>query len=86
MPCRNFFILAALLAGALNFTSFSICRAAIYSYTDANGVVHFTNVPSNAKYRLFFGKSSRRFTAGRRELLYNLIFRRRPVFLILTLT
>ena len=29
-------------------------RADIYRYVDENGVVHFTNVPTNLRYRLYF--------------------------------
>ena len=30
----------------------SLARADIYSFTDANGVTHFSNVPSDSRYRL----------------------------------
>ncbi len=32
----------------------SALRADIYRYQDGNGVVHFTNVPNNSKYQLFY--------------------------------
>lgn len=32
--------------------------ATIYTFTDENGVVHFTNVPTDSRYRAHFGKGS----------------------------
>jgi hypothetical protein len=28
------------------------CRADVFSYTDAQGIVHFSNVPADGRYRL----------------------------------
>ncbi len=36
-------------------------RADIYMYRDANGVLHFTNVPASAEYRLYIRSSRPRF-------------------------
>ncbi len=38
-------------------------RADIYMYRDANGVLHFTNVPASAEYRLYIRSSRPRFKA-----------------------
>jgi soluble lytic murein transglycosylase-like protein len=45
----------ALLVMALGSLSCVDCRADVYSYTDAQGVSHFSNVPSDSRYRLLIG-------------------------------
>ncbi|MFH1148287.1 MAG: lytic transglycosylase domain-containing protein [Pseudomonadota bacterium] len=42
-----FFFLAALFAGA------TVAEANIYSFTDEEGVVHFSNVPNDGRYKVF---------------------------------
>lgn len=44
-------------------------RADIFRYQDENGVVHFTNVPSDSRYRLFY----REFKANNQGAPYKLI-------------
>jgi soluble lytic murein transglycosylase-like protein len=36
----------------------SLARADVYSFTDANGVSHFSNVPSDSRYKLLISTSS----------------------------
>ncbi|MDJ0873985.1 MAG: lytic transglycosylase domain-containing protein [Desulfobacterales bacterium] len=38
-------------------------HADIYMYRDANGVLHFTNVPASSKYRLYIRSSKPRFNS-----------------------
>lgn len=45
-------------------------HATIYSYTDKNGVVHFTNVPSDPRYKPLRGKGERLQISGR-EIIYD---------------
>lgn len=47
MQAKVFFFLAAFLAGT------TIAEANIYSFTDEEGVVHFSNVPSDGRYKIF---------------------------------
>ncbi len=39
-----------------------LARADIYMYRDANGVMHFTNVPVSSNYRLYIRSSQPRFS------------------------
>lgn len=48
----NIRLLALVLA---MFTFSAPAMADMYSYTDANGIMHFSNVPDNRKYRLILG-------------------------------
>ncbi|MEW6427484.1 MAG: transglycosylase SLT domain-containing protein [Thermodesulfobacteriota bacterium] len=49
--CRKLLIMAVFL-----LTAAAPASGAIYTYTDAEGVIHFTNVPSDSRYRLLFGR------------------------------
>jgi soluble lytic murein transglycosylase-like protein len=49
MPRQNFIVL---LLGVFAWIAVSECRADVFSYTDAHGVAHFSNVPADARYRL----------------------------------
>ena len=60
-----------LIVATLNLSFVSVCPAAIYAYTDTNGVVHFTNVPADPKYRLLFGSRTSPFSSSRREFVYD---------------
>jgi soluble lytic murein transglycosylase-like protein len=44
--------LIVLLLGASAWIAAADCRADVFSYTDAQGVAHFSNVPADARYRL----------------------------------
>jgi soluble lytic murein transglycosylase-like protein len=44
--------LIVLLLGSSAWIAASDCRADVFSYTDAQGVAHFSNVPADARYRL----------------------------------
>lgn len=54
-------LLAALILLA---TAPSPVRADIYMYRDANGVLHFTNVPASANYRVYIRSSKPRLKAS----------------------
>ena len=45
----------ALLLALLGSLGAGTSRADVYSYTDAQGIAHFSNVPSDARYRLLIG-------------------------------
>jgi soluble lytic murein transglycosylase-like protein len=47
-----------LLVGLLGSIGSAVCRADIYSYTDEQGVSHFSNVPSDSRYHLLIGSSA----------------------------
>ncbi|MDJ0802886.1 MAG: lytic transglycosylase domain-containing protein [Desulfobacterales bacterium] len=53
-----------LLATVLLALAPSPVGADIYMYRDANGVLHFTNVPASAEYRLYIRSSRPRFRAS----------------------
>jgi Transglycosylase SLT domain/Domain of unknown function (DUF4124) len=42
----------ALLLAAIALICSVDCRADVFSYTDAQGIVHFSNVPADGRYRL----------------------------------
>jgi soluble lytic murein transglycosylase len=48
-------------------------QADIYMYRDANGVMHFTNVPVSADYRLFVGNKKPRFKKRRNNQKFDRI-------------
>jgi soluble lytic murein transglycosylase-like protein len=50
--CKKLSFLAAVLAVAILFPSGAF--ADIYKYVDNEGVIHFTNVPTDGKYKLFY--------------------------------
>ncbi|MCL4477789.1 MAG: lytic transglycosylase domain-containing protein [Deltaproteobacteria bacterium] len=45
-------ILFLIILSIIPYTGYA--KAAVYSYVDRNGVMHFTNVPTNNKYKLLF--------------------------------
>jgi len=49
---KKWILLVAVLAAAFFFSSGA--RADIYKYVDEEGVIHFTNVPTHGKYKLFY--------------------------------
>ncbi len=53
-----------LLTIVLLMAASSPAGADIYMYRDANGVLHFTNVPASAEYRLYIRSSRPRFKAS----------------------
>ncbi|MDJ0721990.1 MAG: lytic transglycosylase domain-containing protein [Desulfobacterales bacterium] len=55
---------AGLLTIVLLMAASTPLRADIYMYRDANGVLHFTNVPASTEYRLYIRSSRPRFKAS----------------------
>jgi soluble lytic murein transglycosylase len=53
MPSISFHARAALLGLLLPLLLPFSARADIYKYVDADGVVHFTNTPTNTQYKLY---------------------------------
>ncbi len=49
---KKWIFVIAVLAAAFFFSSGA--RADIYKYVDEEGVIHFTNVPTHTKYKLFY--------------------------------
>ena len=47
-------MMVCVLAVSLSLTNALPARADIYTYIDSNNVVHFTNVPTNGKYKMLF--------------------------------
>lgn len=47
---RYLFVAAGMLAGA---ALFAVAEGNVWSYEDSEGVTHFSNVPDNARYRLY---------------------------------
>jgi|Deesub1362A_J573_1020465.scaffolds.fasta_scaffold00042_67 soluble lytic murein transglycosylase len=68
-------VLLAALWGALLTSS---AKGDIYRYVDPNGVVHFTNVPTSPKYRLYIRERRHRliWDGGRRALRFDPLIRR----------
>ena len=52
---RTFF---CLFVGALFLPASNVVYADIYRYVDENGVIHFSNVPTNCRYRLYARESN----------------------------
>jgi soluble lytic murein transglycosylase-like protein len=51
---RDLIIILCVLVVRVLSGSTTIANAAIYSYVDSDNVVHFTNVPTNNRYKLLF--------------------------------
>ncbi len=62
MKLRNLFFIVVVIVFV---TSISVSMADIYSYTDKNGVKHFTNVPNSDKYKLFIPEQTGRIYYNR---------------------
>jgi soluble lytic murein transglycosylase len=64
--------LAALILGAVFFTTPPPIFADIYMYVDGEGVTHFTNIPNSRNYKLFLReRSSRDVSSDRSESQLN---------------
>jgi len=63
-PARAGLWLAAALVLALLVPCLAQARGTLYRYLDENGVMHFTNVPSNDRYRPIVRKSRTRPRGG----------------------
>jgi soluble lytic murein transglycosylase-like protein len=57
-------LLAVVLLGAATALLAGVASADIYTYTDADGVVHFTNKPKDGKYKLYLKSTERRSKRG----------------------
>lgn len=57
------------IAGGLVAASPTSCRADIYKYVDGNGIVHFTNVPTNTHFKLFIKERPASSRAAVHELI-----------------
>lgn len=71
-------LLGVLLSALCGVFFTSSAGGDIYRYVDPNGVVHFTNVPTSPKYRLYMRKSRPRiiWDGGRRGLRFDPLIRR----------
>jgi soluble lytic murein transglycosylase-like protein len=49
---------------AIALTAFSLSFADIYKYVDEEGVIHFTNVPTDGKYKLILKEKRVQFNLG----------------------
>jgi soluble lytic murein transglycosylase-like protein len=49
---------------AIGFAAFSLSFADIYKYVDEEGVIHFTNVPTDGKYKLVLKEKRVQFNLG----------------------
>jgi len=49
---------------AIGLAAFSLSFADIYKYVDEEGVIHFTNVPTNGKYKLILKEKRVQFNLG----------------------
>ena len=49
---------------AIGFAAFSLSFADIYKYVDGEGVIHFTNVPTDGKYKLVLKEKRVQFNLG----------------------
>ena len=67
-------VLGLLTALLLAVASPPVC-ADIYRYRDANGVLHFTNVPASSEYRLYIRSSRPRFKASSRTQKFDAIIK-----------
>jgi len=66
-PIILYILLACLLFFHVNAAD---CQAAMYSFTDSSGVIHFTNVPTSPKYKPIWGKSHQS-PPSRQEYMYD---------------
>ncbi len=60
---------SALLLAAIALICTIDCRADVFSYTDAQGVVHFSNVPVDGRYRLLIASPERRAEESKNWLI-----------------
>lgn len=67
-------VLGLLTTLLLAVASPPVC-ADIYRYRDANGVLHFTNVPASSEYRLYIRSSRPRFKASSRAQKFDAIIK-----------
>jgi soluble lytic murein transglycosylase-like protein len=58
----------AVLLGLLSPLCGNLCRADVYSYTDEQGISHFSNVPADARYRLLIASAALKGGARRAEM------------------
>ena len=49
---------------AIGLAAFSLSFADIYKYVDEEGVIHFTNVPTDGKYKLILKEKRVQFNLG----------------------
>ncbi len=60
-----------LLVPLIIIATASICQGTMYSYTDHEGVVHFTNAPNNSKYKPLWGHLGHTKGQGQSCFLYD---------------
>jgi soluble lytic murein transglycosylase-like protein len=65
---------SALLLAAIALVCSVDCRADVFSYTDAQGVVHFSNVPADGRYRLLIASPERRAGPSKNWLTKSAIY------------
>lgn len=53
----RFFLVFIVLSAGMLCSGASVCRADIYRYVDSNGVMHFTNTPTNTRYSFYLKES-----------------------------
>jgi soluble lytic murein transglycosylase-like protein len=52
MPSKSFFLYASVLMATALSTTPAEARSKIYTYVDADGIKHYTDVPDNNRYKL----------------------------------
>jgi soluble lytic murein transglycosylase len=59
---KHFFVTCILVAGGISLLGAVSARADIYRYVDSNGVMHFTNTPTDPQYTFYLKESLKEST------------------------
>ena len=80
MPSISFHARSTLLGLILLLLLPLSARADIYKYVDANGVIHFTNTPTNSRYNLYLKERSTRSSSVDSSTIRAIISRHAATF------